>query len=62
MVLTINFKELCDICIQRKLDPTVRLLNFKSEKRVHDFPSGKVEICSTELLRMQNCQQIFHGG
>jgi hypothetical protein len=39
MVLTILFKELRDICIQMKLDPsippgpTLQLLNFKSEKK-----------------------------
>ncbi len=37
------FEELHDICIQMKLDPILQLLNFKSEKRVHDLPSGKVK-------------------
>ncbi len=53
MVLTINFREQRDICIQMKLDPILQLLNFKSEKRVHDLPSCKVEICSIELLKLQ---------
>jgi hypothetical protein len=42
MLLTILFKDLRDICIQMKLDPNLQLLNFKSEKRVHDLPSCKV--------------------
>ncbi len=52
MVLAVLFKELRDICIQMKLDPILRLFNFKSVKRVHDLPSSKVEICSIELLKL----------
>jgi hypothetical protein len=64
MELMILFKELGDVCIQMKLDPILRLLNFKSEKRVHDLPSlaGKVEICSIELLKVRLKLQLEFLG
>ncbi len=41
------------ICIEMKLDPILRLLNVRSEKGVDDLPSGKVEVRSIELLKLQ---------